>query len=126
MNSYREHPPGRAIDIGCGTGTNVITLARAGWQVTGVDFAPRAISLARKKLKKAGIQADSASMTRPRFQGIRGPFDLRFRPGLFSQHSCPWRAAKISGSIGAHPGPGRILANVRFLKARTRLNRIRA
>ena len=35
-----NHEPGRAIDIGCGTGTNVITLAQAGWQVTGVDFAP--------------------------------------------------------------------------------------
>ena len=40
MEFIETHEPGRAIDIGCGTGTNVITLAKAGWQVTGVEFAP--------------------------------------------------------------------------------------
>jgi len=54
----QNHPAGKAIDLGCGTGTNVITLAKAGWQVTGVDFARRAIRIARQKLKKEGIQAD--------------------------------------------------------------------
>jgi SAM-dependent methyltransferase len=77
------HPPGRAIDIGCGTGTNLVTLARAGWQVTGVDFAPRAISLARQKLKHAGIQANVRVADATRLQGIAGPFDLAFDLGCF-------------------------------------------
>ena len=29
--------PGRALDLGCGTGTNVLWLARRGWIATGVD-----------------------------------------------------------------------------------------
>ena len=29
-------PPGRALDLGCGTGTNVIYLARHGLEVVGV------------------------------------------------------------------------------------------
>ncbi len=53
----QSHPAGRAIDLGCGTGTNLITLAKTGWQVTGIDFASRAIQIARRKLKKQNINA---------------------------------------------------------------------
>jgi ubiquinone/menaquinone biosynthesis C-methylase UbiE len=53
----QSHPAGRAIDLGCGTGTNIITLTKTGWQVTGIDFAPRAIQIAKKKLKKRNINA---------------------------------------------------------------------
>ena len=77
------HPPGRAIDIGCGTGTNVITLARAGWQVTGVDFAPRAIRLARRKLKEAGLQTEVQVNDATRLKGIQDPFDLALDLGCF-------------------------------------------
>ena len=54
----QQHQPARAIDIGCGTGTNVLALARAGWQVTGVDFAWRAVRLAKQKIKANGLSAN--------------------------------------------------------------------
>lgn len=82
-----KQEPGRAIDIGCGTGTNVITLARAGWRVTGVDFAPRAVKLARQKLKREGIQAELFVRDATRLEGIQGPFDLAFDLGCF--HGIP-------------------------------------
>src|SRR5579885_2975421 len=47
-------PPGRALDLGCGTGTNALYLARHGWQVTGIDFAAPAIEQARRKAQAAG------------------------------------------------------------------------
>jgi len=53
-----ETPPGRALDLGCGTGTNVITMARSGWRVTGVDYIPQAINKAREKAAKEGIDAE--------------------------------------------------------------------
>ncbi len=81
------HSPGRALDIGCGTGTNVITLARTGWQVTGVDFAPRAITLAKRKLKKEGVQAQLSINDATKLNGISGPFDLVFDLGCF--HGIP-------------------------------------
>lgn len=79
----KNHEPGRAIDIGCGTGTNVITLARAGWQVIGVDFAPRAIALAKRKLKETRVQAEVQVNDATSLQGISGPFDLAFDLGCF-------------------------------------------
>src|SRR6476660_4677670 len=42
--------PGRAIDLGCGTGTNVRYLAEHGWDATGVDAVPAAIGRAMARL----------------------------------------------------------------------------
>jgi len=76
-----KHPAGRAIDIGCGTGTNVLTLAQNGWQVTGIDFAPRAIQIAKRKTKnvKVDLQVNDATT----LKGINGPFDLALDLGCF-------------------------------------------
>src|SRR5439155_10638110 len=41
---------GRALDLGCGTGTNVRYLAEHGWETTGVDAVPAAIDRATAKL----------------------------------------------------------------------------
>ena len=51
---------GRALDLGCGTGTNSLYLARHGWDVTGIDFVTTAIELAREKQRHAGILAGKA------------------------------------------------------------------
>jgi len=47
--------PGRALDIGCGTGSDAIFCARNGWQVTGVDDVPLALKRARGKATAAGV-----------------------------------------------------------------------
>ncbi len=78
-----KHKPARAIDIGCGTGTNVITLAKAGWQVTGVDFAPRAIQLAKQKLRSTGTQADLYVSDATDLKGIVGPYEFALDIGCF-------------------------------------------
>ena len=83
LEFIQTHNAGRAIDIGCGTGTNVITLVRAGWEVTGVDFAPRAIKIARQKLNQAGIRANLLLRDATRLQGITGPFDFALDLGCF-------------------------------------------
>jgi SAM-dependent methyltransferase len=41
--------PGRALEIGCGTGTNAIYLAQHGFDVLGVDISPAAVEIARVK-----------------------------------------------------------------------------
>lgn len=77
------HKAARAIDIGCGTGTNLITLAKAGWQVTGVDFAPRAIRLAKRKIKSSSTKADLHVRDATDLRGINGPFEFALDIGCF-------------------------------------------
>ena len=95
LDFIADHPVGRAIDIGCGTGTNVITLAQHGWQVTGIDFALRAIQMAKRKTRKAGIPADLSVGDATRLDGITGPFDLALDMGCF--HGVADRDAYLSG-----------------------------
>src|SRR6186713_2951459 len=48
--------PCRALDLGCGTGTNSVWLAQQGFQVTGVDLAPLAVEQAEKRARAAGVK----------------------------------------------------------------------
>lgn len=82
-----NHPAGHAIDIGCGTGTNVITLAKAGWQATGFDFSPLAIQKAKEKVRNANIQASVFVDDATQMRNVNGTFDLALDLGCF--HSIP-------------------------------------
>jgi cyclopropane fatty-acyl-phospholipid synthase-like methyltransferase len=78
-----ENEPGRALDIGCGTGTNAITIARRGWQVTGVDVSSRAIRRAQRKARAAGLQIQLIHNDVTSFHNIVGTFDLALDIGCF-------------------------------------------
>ena len=69
-------PPGKALDLGCGTGTNAITMARSGWQVTGVDFIPSAIRRARRKAAAAGLTIDFIQASVTELDRLGDPFDF--------------------------------------------------
>jgi SAM-dependent methyltransferase len=61
-------PHGRALDIGTGSGTWGIELARRGWDVTGVDQVPKALRRARERVGEAGVslrlvEADVTELT---------------------------------------------------------------
>jgi ubiquinone/menaquinone biosynthesis C-methylase UbiE len=79
----QNHSPGNALDLGCGTGTNIITLAKAGWNVTGVDFASSAIRSARQKLKQQNLHADLHIGDVTRLNHIKPAFDLVLDIGCF-------------------------------------------
>jgi SAM-dependent methyltransferase len=66
--SPATHP--RAIDLGCGTGANVVELAERGFDAVGVDFSRVALDQARERAARAGV-TDPAL---PELVG--GPFDL--------------------------------------------------
>lgn len=87
--------PGRALDIGCGTGLNSVYLAEHGWDVTGIDFAAPAIARARQRLRAAEAAAGRplpvrllrGDATRLRAEGVTGPFTLVFDLGCL--HGIP-------------------------------------
>ena len=70
--------PGSALDVGCGTGDTSIYLAQHGWQVTGVDFVPKAVEKARNKADAAGLTVDfrHADATRLSSEGVGTGFGL--------------------------------------------------
>lgn len=71
-------PPGRAIDLGCGTGANAMFLAEHGFDVTGVDFSPVALAAARRAAARQGVRVRfvQADITAAALPGVEGPFDL--------------------------------------------------
>jgi len=104
--------PGKAIDLGCGTGTNCIYLAQHGWEVIGVDFVPRAISTARRKAAAAGVSPRFivGDVTRLTELGVGSDYGLLLDLGCF--HSIPdtGRDAYVIGATEvAHPGAAMLL-----------------
>ncbi len=48
-------PPGKALDLGCGSGQNAIWLAERGWVVTAVDLSAGALAEARGTAAATGV-----------------------------------------------------------------------
>jgi SAM-dependent methyltransferase len=74
-------PTARALDVGCGAGGVSIELARAGFEVTGVDFSPVALRKAHAAAVAAGLGRDrvrfvEGDLTSGAVAGVDGPFDL--------------------------------------------------
>jgi SAM-dependent methyltransferase len=56
--------PGKALDLGCGSGVFSVYLAKRGYEVTGIDFMPRAIDMAKERAKNenAGVTFVNADL----------------------------------------------------------------
>lgn len=52
VGCVRNRKPGKALDVGRGSGRNALYLASHGWDVTGFDIADAGVVQARKKAKK--------------------------------------------------------------------------
>lgn len=50
--------PGRAVDLGCGTGADAIWLASHGWEVTAVDISPAATDTATRLAEESGVAVE--------------------------------------------------------------------
>lgn len=94
--------PCRVLDLGCGTGINSVWLAQHGFDVTGLDLSPTAVSMAEKR---ASAQEASIHFIVGDFlqTELSGRFDLVFDRGCFhsfdSEDLKSTCAARIAASL---------------------------
>jgi cyclopropane fatty-acyl-phospholipid synthase-like methyltransferase len=100
-----SHAPGRALDLGCGTGTNVLTMAQRGWQVVGIDFSAAALLRARRRLRQAGLAAELYRGDVSKMEPIVGTFDLALDIGCFHALPSPDRR-RYASRLASHVVPG--------------------
>ncbi len=101
--SYRHCPPwdiGRAqhefvrlekegkinspvLDVGCGTGENVLFLAKLGYEVTGIDSAKIALRKARMKAAQRGLSAEFMLYDALKLLALARKFATVIDSGLF-------------------------------------------
>lgn len=92
---------GRALDVGCGTGTNALWLARQGFRVLGVDISPAGIEKARAKVGTTApnCQFEIADFLRDTTSG--GPFDLVFDRGCFHVFDEAEKRARFAACVAS-------------------------
>jgi len=79
LKELRALPPGRLLDIGCGTGELAERLARRGWKAVGLDLCERMLHQASFKLNG---NAGSVHLT------VGDSEHLPFAPGTFDAVTC--------------------------------------
>ena len=91
--------PGRALDVGSGTGRDAVHLAGRGWRVTAVDQDERALARARERAAEQGVEVDwmRADVTALGELGLEPGYDLVYDFGCL--HSVP-DAARPSVALG--------------------------
>ena len=71
------------LDVGCGSGDNAIYLASRGFEVTGVDFSAKAISIAKQKAANAKVAATFLTLDALKIGTLDKRFDTVIDFGLF-------------------------------------------
>ena len=115
----RPTPPGRAVDLGCGTGTHAIDLASRGWRAVGIDNQRRALQIARARAAASGtdvtfVQGDVAAL---RVDDIGAPADLFLDVGCFHHLPGPGRQA-MADCVTAAAAPDATLLLLAFSPGR--------
>jgi cyclopropane fatty-acyl-phospholipid synthase-like methyltransferase len=97
--------PGRAVDLGCGTGANAIYLAQHGFDVTGIDYAPAALAKARSAAERSGVDVHFVQDDLTAFRRDHGVFDVLIDYGSFDDLSATGRDRYLANVLPlAAPG----------------------
>jgi tellurite methyltransferase len=61
-------PPGKALDLACGSGRNSLWLAEQGWSVTAVDGSPVAIEILRNRASERDVAVNTKIANLEKFE----------------------------------------------------------
>ena len=82
---------GSVLDLGCGTGDNVLEMAERGHEAWGIDIVPNAIDQAKAKAKLRGLDATFLVGDALEAGDLNRTFDTILDCGLFHTFSDPER-----------------------------------
>jgi 2-polyprenyl-3-methyl-5-hydroxy-6-metoxy-1,4-benzoquinol methylase len=94
LDLFLQHvPAGRILDVGCGPGWTSLLLAKAGYDVTGVDISERMIEIAQERSARENMPVDFLVGDMEKLDFGRGAFD----GALFFDclHHCPGYAEAL-------------------------------
>ena len=111
--------PGRALDVGCGSGRDAIYLAKRGWQVTAVDAVEKAVDSAKQRAVEEGVDvqwvaADVAELSR---LGLKPGYDLLYDFGCIHGLTDAERQGAAAG-LTQLAAPGATLLIIAFKAGR--------
>jgi SAM-dependent methyltransferase len=107
----REPPYGPVLDLGCGSGIWAVKLAARGWQVTGIDFVPKALRRARERAHQAGVELRlvEGDVTKLRSTGVGSGFPFLMDFGLFHDELTDEQRVAMGREVSAVAAPGATL-----------------
>lgn len=111
--------PGRALDVGCGTGRDAVYLAKRGWEVTGVDGVEQALAKARERAQQEGVEVQwiSGDVTELGRLGLEPGYTLLYDFGCIHGLPDPARRGVFAG-LSALAAPGATLLLMAFRRGR--------
>lgn len=97
----RPVKPCKALEPGCGTGTDAIWLARAGFDVTACDVVEIPLNIAREKAEntKARVQFIQLDFLNGNIKNA--PFDFVFDRGYFHTYRTPGTRKKLAAKVAS-------------------------
>ncbi len=99
-------PVGRALEVGCGTGTNAVWLATKGFEVVALDLAPRAVAMAQARAAATGVRVDLRAADFLNDPLDLAPFDFVFDRGCFHVFDAATDQDRFAARVAALLAPG--------------------